>query len=268
MAGGSSSTDRINPIPRPWPGYGIARVPQWNIAVGNFFFKYRNAVFPLLFALAVVVWRPRILFAHPTLDHALAVCGALTALLGQGVRLATIGYEYIERGGKAGKVYASHLVQGGVYAMTRNPMYVGNGLIAIGITLVAGAPVIYLVVLPFFLFVYHAIIAAEEVYLRRQFGAAYDEYCARVNRFLPALGRIPQVLAGVPYDWKRAIRKELSTLTGLLLGLILLPVWRRLWLEGWASVSATLPRTIVWVLGVLSLYGIAVYLKHHRKVFY
>ena len=201
----------------------------WNIAVGDFFFKYRNALFPVLFALAALIGRPQVILGNPALDRALGVCGVLVALTGQLVRLITIGYEYIERGGKEGKVYASRLVQGGVYALTRNPMYLGNGLIAIGMTMVAGAPLIYLIVLPLFLYIYQAIIAAEETYLRRQFGAEYERYCAAVNRLLPALDKARRVLAPLSYNWRQAVRKDLSTMAGLFLGLILLPVFRRLW---------------------------------------
>ena len=240
----------------------------WNIAVGNFFFKYRNALFPVLFALAALIGRPQVILGNPALDRALGVCGVLVALTGQLVRLITIGYEYIERGGKKGKVYASRLVQGGVYALTRNPMYLGNGLIAIGMSLVAGAPLIYLIVLPLFLYIYQAIIAAEETYLRRQFGAEYERYCASVNRLLPALDKARRVLAPLSYNWRQAVRKDLSTMAGLFLGLILLPVFRRLWLEGWGAVRGDLPQTLTAVLVILGLYGVAITLKRQRKVFY
>ena len=46
--------------------------------------------------------------------------------------MLTIGYEYIVRGGRQGKVYAEDLVQGGVFAHSRNPLYLGNLLIIVG----------------------------------------------------------------------------------------------------------------------------------------
>ena len=241
---------------------------RWNIAVGGLFFKYRNALFPVLFALAALIGRPQVIFGDPALDRALGLCGVLVALTGQLVRLVTIGYEYIERGGKQGKVYASRLVQGGVYALTRNPMYLGNGLIAIGIAMVAGAPIVYLIVLPLFLYIYHAIIAAEEAYLRRQFGVEYERYCQRVNRLLPSLGRAGAVLGRLAYDWRRAVRRDLSTMAALFLALVLLPTVRRLWLEGWDDVQDDALAIGVAVLVVLGLYGIAATLKRQGKVFY
>ena len=241
---------------------------QWNIRVGNLFFRHRNALFPVLFALVAVVARPRVLFGRPIVDRLVAQLGVVMALAGQAVRLLTIGYKYIERGGREGRVYASHLVQGDVYALIRNPMYLGNGLIAAGITMVAGAPLLYVVVLPFFLFVYQAIVAAEETYLRARFGADYERYCACVPRWVPSLRRAAAVLAGRPYDWRKAIRKDLSTITGLLTGLILLPVWRAVGFDGWAATAPRLARALAWELAVLAGYGVLVYVKKRRWVFY
>ena len=245
-----------------------ASLRRWNIAVGNFFFKYRNTFFPLIFGLVIPFLRPRIIFGSPTLDRLLVLGGTAVALTGELVRLATIGFEYIERGGKNRQVYASRLVQGGVYGLTRNPMYVGNGLIAIGLTMAAGSPAIYAAVLPFFLFLYQAIIAAEEAYLRRRFGEEYDRYCARVKRFLPSFREASRAFAGMTYDWKSAARKELSTLAGLFIGLALLPLWRLYWLKGWAAAKVAAPAALAVVAGILLGYGLLVYLKQRRRVFY
>ena len=108
--------------------------------------------------------------------------GVFVALSGLAVRAVTIGYEYIVRGGRNRMVYADDLVQGGVYALTRNPMYLGNGLLIVGCALIINAPAFYLIALPLTLLAYAAIIAAEEAYLRTKFGAQFDAYCARVNR--------------------------------------------------------------------------------------
>ena len=123
-----------------------------NIAIGNFFFRYRNALFPMIFVFGSLLLQPRLMFGSLVADRILSVIGVALALLGQAVRLITIGFEYIHRGGKDGKVYAGRLVRGGMYGITRNPMYVGNGLIAIGMTIYFGSPLGYLILIPFFLF--------------------------------------------------------------------------------------------------------------------
>ena len=65
------------------------------IALGNFLFRVRNGLFPLLVPLVLLPGRP--LAAEP-LRAVLA--GLLIAAAGQLVRVATIGLRYIIRGGR------------------------------------------------------------------------------------------------------------------------------------------------------------------------
>ena len=244
-----------------------ATLTGWNVAVGNFFFRYRNGLFPGIFLFVVLVARPGVMLGNPVFDLILTVCGAFVALTGQLVRLFTIGFEYIHRGGKDGQVYANRLVQGGVYAITRNPMYVGNALIAVGMTMMAGSPAAYMVVIPFFLFVYQAIVSAEEEYLRRKFVAEYEEYSASVNRFLPSWKGIRSLFSTMPYDWRRAVRKDLSTIMGLLIGFIYLPVWRTYFLQGFSAAKAAAVRALILSLSAAVLYGLLLYLKKRKRFF-
>ena len=246
----------------------ISALQRSNIALGSFFFRFRNAFFPIVFLLALGVMRPRVAMGRPGLDRFLTTLGGLVALAGAGLRLATIGFEYIERGGKNKRVYASRLVQRGVYAHTRNPMYVANTLIVVGICMLAGSPAAYGIVIPFFLFVYQAIVAAEEDFLRRKFGQEYEEYRARVPRFIPSLRGARESFAGMTYNWRRAVRQDLSTLLMVSMSLILLPVWRSYFLQGSAAVGAAAPRALAIALGVGLVYAVLVYLKKTRRFFY
>ena len=79
------------------------------------------------------------------------------------------------------------LVVGGLYRYVRNPMYIGALLIQVGNAVWFGslAQVVYL----FFLFIGFTLFirANEEPYLRKTFGAAYEEYCRKVPRWLPRI---------------------------------------------------------------------------------
>jgi protein-S-isoprenylcysteine O-methyltransferase Ste14 len=236
-----------------------------NIATGNFFFRWRNLLFPCVFFLTACTVRPEIFLGDSVLDLLWVGCGAVEAIAGQVVRFVTIGFQYIHRGGKDGKVYANGLVSGGMYGVVRNPMYVGNALIAIGMAKYMGAPLAILVIVPFFLFVYQAIVFAEEQYLRNKFGAEYEEYCARVNRFIPSLGNLRESFAGMQLDWKMSIKKDLGTIVGLAMGLLLIPVWRTYFHAGWdAAMSAgTTAFTIACTCGVV--YALLLYLKKRKR---
>jgi protein-S-isoprenylcysteine O-methyltransferase Ste14 len=211
------------------------------VAAGNFFFKVRNGLFPVVFVALLVLTRPTVLLGSASANALLLALGAGLALLGEFVRCVTIGYEYIERGGRDGKVYASFLVKGGVYSHTRNPMYVGNALIAIGLMLYSGAPLAILAGIPFFLFVYLSITAAEEHYLAGRFGDDYQAYCRRVNRFFPPVAALFRTLSSMTYDGRKALRKEYGTLWVVGTGLIVLPWWRSYHLAGAPAARESAP---------------------------
>src|SRR5437899_1530476 len=127
------------------------------VKIGNFLFRYRNGLFPLAYIL--------LFFKSPPLiaDYRLAlVLGVGVAVFGQLIRAVTIGLEYIVRGGRNRQVYAEELVQGGIFAHCRNPLYVGNYLILVGVGLASNSALFIGIGLPFFFFAYWAIIAAEE----------------------------------------------------------------------------------------------------------
>lgn len=240
---------------------------SWNIAVGNFFFRYRNALFPLVIVVASLTLRPEVILQSWIVDRVLGLAGIVIALTGQAVRLITIGFDYIHRGGKDGKVYAGRLVRGGIYNLTRNPMYLGNSLIAIGVTMLMGSPLGYLIVIPFFLFVYQAIIAAEEAYLRDKFGAEYEDYEANVNRIVPSLSRIKESFAGMRFDWRRSIKKDIGTVVGLTIGLNILPVWRSYFLYDSGTTKLAAIRAVWIVLAITIVYLVLLKMKRSKRLF-
>jgi protein-S-isoprenylcysteine O-methyltransferase Ste14 len=228
----------------------------------------QRAISSRLFVERVIVLRPKLLFGSPTMNRFVIIIGIAMAVFGQSFRLMTIGWEYIHRGGKNGKVYAKRVVKRGMYGITRNPMYVGNALIAVGMGLSTCSPVVYGLIIPFFLFVYQAIVSAEEQYLRNKFGAEYEAYCARVNRFIPSLRLIPEAFSGMRYNGTLALRHDLSTIVGFAMGLIALPVWRTYFLEGLPEAHTAAVKAVILSCAVGLVYAPLLYLKRHERLFY
>jgi protein-S-isoprenylcysteine O-methyltransferase Ste14 len=83
------------------------------------------------------------------------------------------------------------LVVSGLYRCVRNPMYVGALLVQVGHIVWFGslAQLVYW----FFLFIGFTLFirANEEQYLRKTFGAAYEEYCRSVPRWIPRWRKNP-----------------------------------------------------------------------------
>ncbi len=193
--------------------------------IGQFLFRYRNALGPVLFLIALGLSGPGYTSVAPQWGTTLSIAGVILALLGQFLRILTIGYEYIVRGGKNKQVYASNLVQGGVFAHCRNPLYVGNILMAIGLALVVHSYAFVLLVIPAILFTYACIVAAEESYLLGKFGSEYSEYMRRVNRWLPRLTGFAESTQGMRFNWKRVLVKEYNTTFTLLAAMLSLYWW-------------------------------------------
>ncbi len=76
------------------------------------------------------------------------------------------------------------VVTRGPYRFTRNPMYLGLITFALGIAIWIGAWPMVLAPIAVFATTNFVHIPFEEAKMRRQFGAAYDGYVARVARWL------------------------------------------------------------------------------------
>ena len=124
----------------------------------------------------------------------------------------------------------------GPYACTRNPLYLGSAFLAAGFVIAGRSWWAGLVVAAYFAVFYSAVMWNEEEDLRRQFGAAFDEYAARVPLFFPRFAgprhgpASPAAAAAAPFSWARYRRnREYSALIGTIAGLGIL--WVRMWIR-------------------------------------
>jgi protein-S-isoprenylcysteine O-methyltransferase Ste14 len=80
----------------------------------------------------------------------------------------------------------AELTTTGPYAHTRNPLYLGSILIAVGFAFAARSFWIAVVLIALFLAIYLPVIRSEEQYLRSVF-PDFDTYAAQVPRLVPRL---------------------------------------------------------------------------------
>lgn len=164
--------------------------------MGRALFRVRG-LYPLPLLLAQRLWG----------DLAPGWPGLTLIVLGEALRLwaaGCIGLPSRTRGDTVGP-----LVEHGPYALVRNPLYVGNWLIWVGVGALAG-PAWALVWALWIGVQVHWIVRWEEGMLGAQLGAAYQAYAARVPRWLPR--RWALVGGSSP---GRALRSERSTLLAL-----------------------------------------------------
>jgi len=158
---------------------------------------------PLGFVFAAVyLW-----LARPT--WALLAAGAAVAALGIAVRAAAAGH--VRKN--------AELTTTGPYAYTRNPLYLGSILIAIGFAVAARNVVIAVMVLAMFAAIYVPVIRSEEEYLRAKF-PEFDAYAARVPRLAPNPLRRRSTAPGDERGFSRELywkHREYNALIGALL---------------------------------------------------
>lgn len=76
------------------------------------------------------------------------------------------------------------LATGGLYRLSRNPIYVGFAVTYAGLAIAMDSALTLLLLIPCLLVVDRLVIAREERYLAGKFGADYEAYRARVRRWL------------------------------------------------------------------------------------
>jgi protein-S-isoprenylcysteine O-methyltransferase Ste14 len=192
----------------------LLRVP---LTVSQFLFRNRSYT-PLPFVLIMLV------FAEPTLTSILIGFGV--SALGESLRASGVFYVGSETR-VTGEVGASKLVTSGPFAFVRNPLYVGNILIYLGIGIMSLAlwPWLQLIALVWFVFQYTLIVREEEGFLHKKFGQEFVDYCAKVPRFLFRLTPY-QSWHPVDIDWNAGWKSEARTLQAFAAAtLILVIIW-------------------------------------------
>jgi protein-S-isoprenylcysteine O-methyltransferase Ste14 len=76
------------------------------------------------------------------------------------------------------------IIKNGLFAYTRNPIYLGVIIIAFAIGLIVNSSWLLLAVIPLILLLKNNMIMPEEKYLRDKFKEEYIEYCKKVRRWV------------------------------------------------------------------------------------
>ena len=231
------------------------------VKLGNFLFRNRNGLFPF-FYLILFVPSPEV-FDNPV---AAMLIGFTVTLLGQLIRVVTIGLVYIMRGGQNRRVYADDLVTTGIFAHCRNPLYVGNILILAGLGIASNSLIFLAVFLPIFLFFYQAIVMAEEDFLRNKFGKEYFKYCMKVNRWIPDLRGIGKTIRSMTFKWKRVVIREYNSTYIWMTGAVLIIMKHFYIHEEQFDFSPNIIVFVTLLIALLFLYLFARYLKKSKTL--
>jgi len=163
------------------------------LAPSVLFVLARALVYSTLFIGFLLVFLPARLVVWsgmqgPVRIGVLQIAGVALGAVGAVIAVSCIlTFVFVGRGTPAPFDPPRGLVIRGPYRFVRNPMYIGAAAALLGAALyyesfaLGGYAAAFLVVMHLFVTVH------EEPALRRSFGEDYDDYCARVRRWLPRI---------------------------------------------------------------------------------
>ena len=145
--------------------------------------------------------------------------GASVGILGLAIRVYAAGYLHKQ----------AVLTTTGPYARTRNPLYFGSSILALGAAIAMNSWLSAALLLFYFALVYTLVMRREEIELRGHHGPEFDAYANSVPLFFPRL-IAPKHPASTPgsFSWSQYRKNhEYQAALGFLLLLIaLVVIWR------------------------------------------
>jgi protein-S-isoprenylcysteine O-methyltransferase Ste14 len=141
------------------------------------------------------------------------IIGLMVALCGLALRAWAAGH--LEKN--------QQLADGGPYSFTRNPLYIGTLIVALGFVIASRRWELAVLSIVVFVGIYLPVVELEEQHLRTLF-PLYEEYARRVPRLIPAL--IAPAPSKRRFRWSIYRRnEEYQALIGFLIGVAVL-VWK------------------------------------------
>jgi len=193
---------------------------------GNFLFKYRGQFPIILFFLSI----PFIyLTDYDSIDsqvqnYCIYVAVTLSAI-GFVVRFYTIGTTPKGTSGRNTKEQVAMVLNStGMYSMLRHPLYLGNYLIWLGIS-VTTFNVFFIIIMSFLFWLYYErIMFAEERFLEKKFGEIYLTWSKSLPAFIPSLLNFKK--AGMPFSIISVLRREYSSVLACVVGFLFIEGFR------------------------------------------
>jgi len=219
---------------------------------GNWLFKRRGWLPVILIVAGLVMMylgnRQAILF---DLRDEMIFLGI--SLLGEVIRIITVGFAPKNTSGRnteAGQI-ADELNVTGVYSIVRHPLYVGNFFMWLGPVLFLRSAWFTVVFCLVYWLYYERIMFAEEQFLRRKFGDAYDKWSEKVGSFIPfSIKYIPSKL---PYSVRNVLKREYNSFVNIFVIFFVLDVFRNLYLSEriyftWTWLILFISAVVIWAI--------------------
>jgi protein-S-isoprenylcysteine O-methyltransferase Ste14 len=198
---------------------GAQQDPDTPTRIGGWLFRKRTSL-PVPIILALV------LIPAPGQSRGiggLAAAGLLLVAAGESLRLW--GVHHIGAISRTRTDSLGPLIDSGPFALVRNPLYIGNLMLWVGVTVSSGLVWLVPFVAVLLGFEYHAIVRWEERLLDNRMGLVYRDYLRRVPRWVPLLAAAPRGgrrAHASACSWRDTFFSERGTLLAIVGGYVLL----------------------------------------------
>jgi protein-S-isoprenylcysteine O-methyltransferase Ste14 len=203
---------------------------------GNWLFKRRSWLPVLMVASGLLVMyyvnRQGILF-----DSTEEIIFLSVSLYGELIRILTVGFAPGNTSGRNtsyGQI-ADEINVSGIYSLVRHPLYVGNYFMWLGPALFLRSEWFVIVFTLVYWLYYERIMFAEEQFLRKKFGEAYDKWSETVRAILPVFKNyIPPRLS---FSILTVFRREYNSFINIFVIFSALDLARNYFISGRISVT-------------------------------
>jgi len=219
---------------------------------GNWLFKRRSWLPATFIVIGIIVLyltnRQAIIYSN---TEELIFLGV--SLFGEAIRIYTVGYAPKNTSGRntaAGQI-ADELNTTGIYSLVRHPLYVGNFFMWLGPVLFVRTSVFIVFFILIYWLYYERIMFAEEQFLRKKFGEAYDRYSENIRAVLPRFRGF--VKPALPFSFKSILKREYNSFVNIFIIFVLLDLFRNYFLSEriyltpmWIYIG--FPAVLIWII--------------------
>ena len=183
------------------------------------------------------------------------------SLFGLYIRIYTVGYSASNTSGRnTERQVADVLNTEGIYSTVRNPLYLGNFFMWLGIAMLTGNYWFTIIFVLIYVLYYERIIYTEEQFLIKKFGQHYINWANKTPIIIPDLSKFRK--NSYAFSWKKVLRQEKNGLAALFLIFCFFDI------IGELVKPVKDYNEVLLVMGALSVltYGVLKYLKYNTGV--
>ncbi len=233
------------------------------VKAGGWLFRWRSYLPLIMLGLFILALRDfEYIGRSERLDVVWEAVCLLVSLAGLGIRGITVGFTPRGTSGRNTKRQKAEILNTtGVYSVARNPLYIGNFFMWLGIALFAHSWSLTLIYVLVFCLYYERIIFAEEAFLKEKFGDRFADYARRTPAVIPRFRNWER--PDLPFSMRNVLRREYNGFFAVILTLFGLEAISELVVKG--RVELELRWLVLGAFG-LTVWGVLRIIKRHTRL--